>query len=162
MIKHLIKYWFWVTVIIITSTLLWSFLAIKLYVTSGFIAIAVGYIIGVCTAINSDRENAFFYWMASGVSSFFTYYLGKYIIYEYFSGLIDIEANRNILVTFSTILFKTERSTVAAFAHQHIQNFDVFDFLWPCATIIIALINARKIVAYKQKWNKLKKRLMLS
>lgn len=155
--KQLLKYAFWTFIILILGVFCWSYFAVKLYINSGFTAIFIGIIIGVFTALNYNRRNAIFYWMSAGVSSLFAYYLGKYIIFEFYSGQIDIHAELNIPATIGLIVLKSTIGSIVAFAKHHIANYDFFDFLWPTTTLAMGLYHARKVVPYKQRWNKVLK-----
>jgi hypothetical protein len=158
-LKHLLKYTLWTFVILIMGVFCWSYFAVKYYINSGFTAIFIGMIIGIFTALNYNRRNALFYWMSAGISSLFAYYLGKYIIFEFYSGQINIHADTSIAKSVWSILLKTNATTIAEFAKYHIINFDVFDFLWPTTSFILALYHARKVVTHKQYLNKFKKKL---
>lgn len=157
MIKHLLKYNLWILFIIMAGVFCWTYFAIKLYVNSGFTAIFIGLAIGIFTALNYDKETAFFYWMAAGISSVFAYYLGKYIIFEFYSGVIDIHADINLPATIGLLLLKTSPTSVGAFVEHHLSNYDFFDFLWPTTTITMAMYHSRKVLFYKQRWHKISK-----
>lgn len=159
MIKNLIKHTLWLVACCLISLLLWLYIAIKLYIDTGFFALLIAYFIGIKTALSYRRETAFFYWLYAGFTSVTFYWLGTYLIYAYYHGVAQIEDDLSVFTIAFRIIANTTSETVGNFALHHITNFGFFNFLWPTLTFIIALVTARRVVSYKQQWRKFKKML---
>ncbi|MFT6845325.1 MAG: hypothetical protein ACJAUV_001518 [Flavobacteriales bacterium] len=160
MLKRFFKYYLWMLFITMIGVYIWCYFAFSFYIISGFTAVLIGFIMGVFTALNYDRENGVFYWMAAGISSLTAYYLGKYLIFGFYNGLIDIHADLNIASAVGLIFLKTSSTSLINFIQFHLNHYDFFDFLWPTATLIMALYHAQKVLVYKQYWHKIKKRFV--
>lgn len=158
--NHQVRFVLAVIFIVVLGGFFWGWVAISLYIQTGFFAIAIGFLAGFVASLYFERSNSWLYSTVATSFSFLGIFVGKYIIFAYYEqdALFVQGEYSKFYLSLKALLGITPKKFFAYFGHT-LATYNFFDFIWSLLAIVTAYVNSRRVSKYKKALYRFKQKL---